>query len=277
MTLPEEISVDDGGTTEMDREELLAQAVVRLADENDIDVPDAETVEQLRVRVDELTDDDAGELRSEVETLEGELESLDAEVDDLRTTLEGDVQDVRERVVEVLRKVQSKAAEDHSHPPLASSLDSLRDDLADLESRIDRVESRAEGQLDEFETTVAEYEETLDGVEEKLNRLAGAVVRLQRRTGKLDTERAQREAAAELSAVANRHGVTDADCDNCGNAVHIGLLAAPRCPHCESTFESVEPKSGFFGTARLTVGERPALEGESEPSTEANDILEDDA
>lgn len=275
MTLPEDASGADGDPAEMDREELLAQAVVRLADENDVDVPDAETVEQLRERVDELAAADAEELRSEVETLEETVTGLEAEVEEIRTSLEGDIEDVRERVVEVLRKVQSKAAEDHSHPPLASSLDSLRDDLTALESRVDRVESRVDGQLDDVEAAVAEYEETLDGIEEKLNRLAGAVVRLQRRTGKLETERAKREAVAELAAVANRHGVTDADCADCGNAVHVGLLAAPRCPHCGSTFDSVEPKSGFFGTARLTVGERPALEGESEPSTEAGDILED--
>jgi len=68
--------------------------------------------------------------------------------------------------------------------------------------------------------------------------------------------------------------VTEADCGNCGGTVHLGLLSKPRCPHCESHFEAVEPGSGFFAGARLTVGERPALDGERNTPSDPEDVLE---
>lgn len=275
MTASDDLSAAaDGDPAEVDREELLARAVVRLADEHDIEVPDAERVADLERRVEEL-DEAAGS--DGVDDLRSDVEALETEIDELRGRLDDDVEDVRERVVEVLKKVQTKASADHSHPSLAGSVDSVREDLREAEERLDRTEERLDERVGDLEETLARHADAVEDVEEKLTRLAGAVVRLQRRVGELETERIRRDAVADLAAVANRHGVTDADCEDCGNVVHVGLLAEPRCPHCGSHFESVDPKSGFFGSSTLTVGQRPALEGESDAPTEADDLFEDEA
>jgi predicted Zn-ribbon and HTH transcriptional regulator len=83
------------------------------------------------------------------------------------------------------------------------------------------------------------------------------------RVSTLEAREARRRATADLKDEANRLGVATADCDGCGSAIRLGLLSSPECPHCGSTFETVEPASGFFGSPSLTVGSRPALEGET--------------
>lgn len=301
MTQPDEPDAWlDGAAaaSDEDREELLRRAIVSLADEADVDAPEADTVTALQARVDDLegtvadVEDELATLEADVEEIatslpEGELpeeamadlrtdvESLDAEVTEMREEFDEKVSDVRERVVQVLRKVESKAAEDHSHPALASRLDELDSSLQSVGDRVAELEGDLEQRTESLETTVESQADRVDDVEEKLTRVASAVVALQRRVGDLETEQAKRDSVEQLTAVANRHGVTDADCENCDRTVHLGLLSEPRCPHCESHFESVEPKSGFFGNARLTVGERPALGGERNPPTGPEDVLEE--
>lgn len=314
MTQPDETEpwLDGSATaSDEDREELLRRAIVSLADEADVDVPEVETVEALRERVDDLegtvdtientvadVEDSLKTLEASVETLstappgeveppEGELPaegmaalhedvaSLEAEVEEIREEFDEKVSDVRERVIQVLRKAESKAAEDHSHPTLASRLDDLDAELETVEDRVEAVESDLDERTESLETTVASQSDRIDDVEQKLTRVASAVVGIQRRVGELETERAKRESVEQLTAVANRHGITDADCENCDRPVQLGLLAEPRCPHCESHIESVEPKSGFFGNDRLTTGDRPALGGEQNAPSEAEDLLEE--
>jgi len=305
MTQPDEPDAWlDGGATasDEDREELLRRAIVSLADEADVDAPEADTVAALQTHVDDLegtvadVEDELATLEADVEEVatslpeefpEGELpeeamtdlrtdvESLDAEVTEMREEFDGKVSDVRERVVQVLHKVESKAAEDHSHPALASRLDELDSSLRSVGDRVEELEGDLETRAESLESTVEAQADRVDDVEEKFTRVASAVVALQRRVGELETEQAKRDSVEQLTAVANRHGVTDADCESCDRTVHLGLLSEPRCPHCESRFESVEPKSGFFGNARLTVGERPALGGERNPPPGPEDVLEE--
>ena len=75
-----------------------------------------------------------------------------------------------------------------------------------------------------------------------------------------------------LTRTANRHGVRSADCDHCGGGVELGLLSTPECPHCGHQFEDLEPNTGFLGTSRLLVGDRPAIDGDvSDDGAEARD------
>lgn len=293
---------DESTASDANREEQLRQAIVSLAEDADVDAPEAETVAELQTRVDDL-ESTVADVEGEIATLEAnveeiatslpeefsegelpeeamsdlraEVESLDSEVTDIRDDFDEKVSDVRERVVQVLRKVESKAAEDHSHPALASRLDELDSSLQSVGDRVEELEGDLQTRTESLETTVESEVDRVDDVEEKLIRVASAVVALQRRVGEMETEQAKRDSVEQLTAVANRHGITDADCENCDRTVHLGLLSEPRCPHCESHFESVDPKSGFFGNARLTVGERPALSGERNPPTGPEDVLEE--
>ncbi|SDY54161.1 hypothetical protein [Halopenitus persicus] len=240
------------------REELLARAIARLAEERGIDVPDAETLERVRADLDRT--------RSNVERLETDVETL-------RTDLDEQIADVRERVISVLEEAESRAPKDHTHPAIDDRIDALRSTVADLSSRYDSLEREIDS-AEELRTDVADHADRLADHDEKLTRLAGAFVNVQRRLDRLERERARRETLDDLLEAANRQGITAARCESCETTVQLGLLGRPRCPHCDGHFEGVEPKSGFFGNAWLRVGDPPALEGETTEPRDPEDLFE---
>ncbi|QZP38862.1 CopG family transcriptional regulator [Halobaculum magnesiiphilum] len=249
------------GETGRSREEVLARAVTvaKLLDEHEEELPDPSTV------------GDAGEAASRLDVIETRIDELDRELDEK-------IDDVRSRVIQVKRETDAKAEADHDHPELAGAesvedladdVDSLRGDLSDLEET--------------FESGFANYEEVLeyltdaaDEHDEKLSRLAAVLSDVRARVSTLESREAHRRAAADLKAEANRLGIATADCDGCGGSVRLGLLSSPECPHCGSTFETVEPAAGFFGSPSLVVGTRPALEGETVDERETRDIFEEE-
>lgn len=305
MTYPDEMESwpeDSVTANEAVPEKLLQRAIVSLADEVDVDVPDADVVAELQERL--------ADLEADIAAVEGHIETLEANVTELSesvpeglpgeepaaevaaeeradvTAIEEDVaamheefdekvSDVRDRVIQVLREAESKAGKDHSHPTLRSRIDEIDSSVTTVTDRLEALETQVDERTDSLTEVVESQDERVDDVEEKLTRVASALVRIQRRVDELETEQAKRESVDELTAVANRHDIIDADCGHCDRTVHLGLLSEPRCPHCESHFDAVEPKSGFFGSARLTVGDRPAITGERNVPNEPSDVLEE--
>ena len=236
---------------------------------------------------------DFGALRREfAEQLETSHDDLEADLAAAREEFDEKLDDVRERVVQVKRETDEKAAADHDHPELAVAerADDLADDLGSLSETVAELDERVETGFDNYEDVLEYLTDATDDVEAKLTTLAEATVDLRDRTKALAARHATRAAADELAHLANRRGVERADCGHCGKTVHVGLLASPKCPHCASTFNDVERKQRFFGSHTLVVGDAPALEGEradwavedvmaSEPSDHAaalDDLLEDD-
>lgn len=220
------------------------------------------------------TGENVTERLAALEDAHAEVGTVRSRVDQVESSFDEKIEDVRNRVVQVKRETDAKAPADHDHPELAArideeatTVDELRDDLRTLEGRVD------EG-FDNYEEVVEYLSEAVDDAEAKLDRLAGALVDLRRVTGDLETAASERAAAAELKTAANRQRTRTADCGECGSEVDVGLLSAPRCPHCDVTLVDVEPGRGFFGSARLVPGQRPALEGATEEPTDAEDLLE---
>jgi hypothetical protein len=80
-------------------------------------------------------------------------------------------------------------------------------------------------------------------------------------------------AVDQLAAAANRRGVREADCEDCGGAVDVALLREPACPHCGATFADVEASSGWFGSDTLVTGAAPpALEPAADLVEEESDV-----
>ena len=269
-----EAVVDQGD--DADREDLLKRAIVALAETEDVDVPDAEEVAELRA----------------------DLNGLDAELDEK-------VADLRERFVELYRDLEAKAPADHTHEETAGRLDAVAGDVDDLAAEIDgfsrrideleadaaaaatvaeateetvddiddrlaHVESHAESRaedLDALESRVGELD--VDELDDKLSRVASAVVRVRRRLEAAERDRADRERLDALTAAANRAGVRKAVCTDCGETVGLGLLTTPECPHCGRRFAELEPNPGFLGTSKLVTEETPALDGEVGEGSEA--------
>ncbi|WP_137284814.1 magnesium transporter CorA family protein [Halorussus salinisoli] len=203
------------------------------------------------------------------EEFETQLAEVEADLADAESDFDGKIQDVRERVVQVKREADGKAPADHDHPDLrdrteevADRADRLADELDALSDTVEQLDERVETGFENYEDVLEYLTDTTDDLEAKLTTLAEVTTDLRDQTKTLAARHAARAAADELAHLANRRGVESAKCSHCSETVHVGLLAEPKCPHCASTFNDVEPKQGLFGSARLVVGDPPALEGE---------------
>ena len=180
-----------------------------------------------------------------VDNLDARLDDIAGRVEALESDLDEKITDVRERVIQIKREADAKAPADHDHPSIERRID---DGFGDYEEILESLVARTEA-----------LEDGAEDRDSKLRTVANAVVDLRRRVGTIEGVVEERAAVAALREEANRRGVTEAACDACGNAVQLGLLDEPACPHCGSPFDGVEP-GGWFRSSRLTVGNRPALE-----------------
>ena len=225
---------------------------------------------------------DVVELGARVEELESSVEALEAALDD-------QIRDVRDRVIQVKREADAKAPREHDHPEVLSRLErvgehveALGNDFVDLTASVDRLEEEVEGVDDRMERGFSNYEEVLeylvdatDDLNRKVDTVARAVMELRATSGRLESAAASRKAVDRLREVAVDHGVTAAKCEECGRSVELGLLTSPHCPGCDSTFVRLEPRRGFFRSAVLRTGRRPALEGEVEGGGSALETIVD--
>lgn len=230
----------------------------------------------------------------------GELSAIRSALTDLRETtdrledsVDADVEDLRERFVRLYRDLEAKADADHEHPETADRMEAVASDVATAVERLDGVESRigsVEDVLDRLDSTLDAVETDVDAVDErvanaeerlstaegrleelttadedrseKLSRVARAVVGAQRELRVVRRDRADRERLDSILRRANRHGVTKADCEGCGNTVQLSLLSSPECPYCEARFDEIDPADRFYRRSTLSVDETPALEGD---------------
>ena len=190
------------------------------------------------------------------------------------------VEDVRDRIVQVKRETDGKAAADHTHHDLQSTLEQLGREVGAIEAEVERVDERLADGFENYEEILTYLTEATDALDRKLGRLASAVIDLRERVGDAARDEVRRTALAHLTDTANRHGIEKAKCDHCGEGVHVGMLVQPRCPHCDSSFSSLEPKSGFFRSSVLHTGTMPALEsapGDTDSEAEALEAMVEDA
>jgi predicted nucleic acid-binding Zn-ribbon protein len=243
----------------LSREELLARLRNGDAPESALD---GEAFAPLRREFGERLSDTREEFETQLAEVEADLADAEGGFDDK-------IQDVRERVVQVKRETDDKAPADHDHSDLrertdgvADRADRLADELDALSETVAELDERVETGFENYEDVLEYLTDATDDIEERLGTLAEVTVELRDQTRTLTARHAARAAADELAHLANRRGVESADCGHCDETVHVGLLAEPKCPHCASTFSDVEPKQGLFGSAKLVVGDPPALEGE---------------
>ncbi|CCQ37568.1 CopG domain protein [Natronomonas moolapensis 8.8.11] len=209
-----------------------------------------------------------------IETLEDRLEDVDARVertdsrvDDVETKLATNVEDVRERVLQLRDAVEERAPAEHSHGEfrsLADRIDELSTALEAVESEVQALEGLEES-VDRFGDAVESNADRIDTAESKLDRIARAVVARNRR------EAAEADSEERLHGIrrdANRTGAFEANCASCGEPIRIGLLSEAACPHCERGFDGLETPSSvlrWFKRPTLTVVD----DGEGAPEAEA--------
>lgn len=208
---------------------------------------------------------DAADVVTE-EDLAAVEEDFESALDDVDSEFGDQIQDVRERVIQVKREADAKAAADHDHPGLADRADdalaAVRDleaEFADLADSVDGVADRVDAGFENFEEVLRYLRDETDDLADKLTTLATAVLSMRESVASLAAADARRERTDRLKRAANRANVREADCGDCGAEVAVGLLTAPECPACGATFEDVEANEGWFGTHELLTGSAPAL------------------
>ena len=278
-------AAEDAGVS---REELLKRALVALAESEGIDVPDAEEVAAVEDRLDDLDaelDEKVADLRERFVDLYREVESLDGtggETGDAEPAAAARVDALADELEEVAARLDRLDAA-VADAPSSDRVDELGDRLDALDARIDELDAvrdrvdafgdrldEVDGRIEGVDGRLDDVESDLDGIsteklteiDDKLSRVANAVVRVKRRLDAAERDRADRERVDALTRTANRHGVRTADCGHCGGGVELGLLSAPECPHCGRRFEDLEPNTGFLGTSKLLVADRPAIDGD---------------
>lgn len=164
---------------------------------------------------------------------------LDERLAEFRTDLDGDLNDIRRRLVQVKREADQKAPADHTHDAIEDRLAAVEEEVSSLAEKLDRVDVTDELRV---------HEERLDAAEEKLTRIASTVVAIRRERTTTGEDR-----LANIKRRASRLGVETATCHACGETVSIALLPEGSCPYCEAPFGDVTPPGGgLFSKARLT-------------------------
>lgn len=176
--------------------------------------------------------------------------SVEAEVDRVDEKIDRQIDDVRERVIQLKQETDQKAPADHTH----DAFDRLDEELEEIGADLLAVRD----DLDEIDERVAETDETVTDVvdrvadaEDKLKRVAWVVSDLREETRGRDSHQ---QAVERIKRAAAQEGITSASCENCSESVEIALLTDPECPHCNAVVADVRPVGGLFRTkARLVT------------------------
>jgi rubrerythrin len=175
-------------------------------------------------------------------------ETLTARIDEVEADFQANLDDVRDRVVQVKREADQKAPEDHTHE-VFDTIDGLAEEVAQLESDLESLRGQQQETADEHAADIDDLSGRLDTLEDRLQTVAWAVSDLrdayESGHGMAAVERIKRAAA--------KADIERATCENCGNGVTISLLTDPKCPHCDATVSDIQPASGWFSSPKLLV------------------------
>ncbi len=201
---------------------------------------------------------------------EDEFQDLRSRIDEIESTLEENLEDVKERVIQVKRETDRKAPASHSHEALEATLAELKSDIEATRETLDRTNSRLDGGFENFEEILENLLDRTTKLEKDVETI-GQALRSMRTTLDSVAEREQRRARADhLKKTAAVRGVRKAKCEACNKTIDIALLSEATCPSCGESFHTLDANPGFFGTSVLETGDRPALEGD--PSRSRPDL-----
>jgi septal ring factor EnvC (AmiA/AmiB activator) len=210
----------------------------------------------------------------DAEGVSDRIETLADRVAAVEDDLDEKIEDVRSRVVQVKRESDAKAARDHDHPALDDRIEATEAAVADAEATVADLEDRLDRGFENYEEILEYLTDATDDLDRRIGTLSEAVADVRTDLDHVVTAEHGRRAVDDLRTAANRHGQRSAACGDCESTVDVALLSRPRCPHCEATFVDFEPSQGFFGSATLATGDRPALAAGDGPTDGADSDAE---
>ena len=227
----------------VDRGQLLVELLGSYKElterEDSIEVVDTETIEAT---VDEAV---SAQLDTTLEELRDRIGATESE-------FQANLEDVRDRVIQVKRETDQKAPADHDHEAFeridtaVETADAALTAAETLEDRLDELADDLEGSAETHASTAEEFGDRIETLEDRLKRVAWALSDLR------ETD-AKRRAVTQLKRDAAAADIRRAKCENCGSGVEVGLLTEPQCPHCEAAANTVKPATGWFDSPRLVT------------------------
>ncbi|MFC7019396.1 MULTISPECIES: hypothetical protein [Haloarcula] len=197
---------------------------------------DAAAAASVDDRLDAAVGDRLPDLADAVESrLDGRFERVES---DFQEKLD----DVRERVIQLKRELDTKAPADHDHEAL-ETLPELEEEIWDLSAAVQSLRADVESHREETEEGLSDLEERFEETEDRLERVAWVVSDLRSDVGGRD---AHQQAVERIKRAAAQEGISTATCENCSERVDVSLLTDPECPHCGSTVSDVRPEGGIF-------------------------------
>lgn len=169
-------------------------------------------------------------------------------IDAVESEYKENLQDVRQRVIQVKKDTDKKAPADHTHEELrevaelGATVSDLEEDLATLRTEYDET-------VPDHEERLADIESRLEEVDQRLQTVAWVVSDLR----EAHESGGGLEAVDRIKRAAAKADIERANCENCGEGVQLSLLTEPECPHCSATVSNVEPSSGWFSKPKLLV------------------------
>jgi DNA repair exonuclease SbcCD ATPase subunit len=260
-----ESQVDDRVETVLDEqlgpklvdEELLETIASRVRAELEADIDEqiegtvksilAETLdEQIQSTVEERVRPLVTDQISEATT--STQRQLDNRIDTVEDEFQGKLEDVRNRVIQVKKEADKKAATDHTHDEFET--------LATLERRLESLESELQDFRVEIDDTLPEHGAAIDQLDARLEETEDRLQTVAWITSDLRDaveSGSGLEAVERIKRAAAKANISSAKCENCSNEVNLALLTDPECPHCNATVNNVDANPGWFRSPRLEV------------------------
>lgn len=239
------------------------------------ELPPPSDVDGLHDRFDSLLDDlrgadgepaDPYRLLSALVELSNRLERLESTLvptassgstggDDLadeRSTLDARVESLETSLADVEAQVDDVADAAVNEETFAAVTDQTRSFQDAITRQHDALRDRVQTEFDHIRTILTHLLDVTATNEARTDRLAEL-------EADLEALRSERDTLAAIIRTANRRGVSEADCEHCGQTVDLSMLDSPVCPSCEHSFTDLETAGGWFGlfpSAVLTVAAR---------------------
>lgn len=167
---------------------------------------------------------------------------LDGRFEEVEADFQEKIDDVRQRVIQLKRELDTKAAADHDHEALSNAED-LEREVGKLTDTVESIRADLEEHRSEVDGDISELEAQFEDTEDRLKRVAWVVNDLRDDTGSRD---AHQQAVDRIKRAAAQEGVSTAACENCDESVDVSLLTDPQCPHCDATVSDVRPDGGIL-------------------------------
>lgn len=182
----------------------------------------------------ELFEEDLGDFSSEIKNLEDrvnnrerKVENIGDRLEELESRHESDIEDIRERVVQIARMVNNSGKQQQEE--ILDQLDDVESELSDVQDSI----SQNDDMIDDLGYRLDRMRNKNEEFERKLDRLAESHLELKDEVEEKLSDISKTERRMErLTKMAQRKKIMKARCESCSGTVLIPYLNECKCSNC---------------------------------------------